>query len=210
MNKRAFSVLYMFVITLFFTSLVTAVRVANDERIQTNQKVELQKVILNVLSVPVAADASNEDLVDLFEKRVKTKMVDGRTVYMVYDPSGKTPVRYAVEVGGAGFWGPISAMVATDGAVEKIVDIVFFRHQETPGLGARITEQWFEDQFANLSLTPDPNTKTFFSMTPPAPNKKPRELDAITGATQTSRAVESFLNKELEVVRKIQMSNEEK
>ncbi len=210
MNKRVFSVLYMFMITLFFTSLVTGVRAVNEERIQTNQKVKLQKVILSVLNIPVEPDASSDDLLRLFESSVKKKEMNGRTMYTVYDPSGKTPARYAVIVNGPGFWGPIYGMVALDVDGAKITGIEFYRHQETPGLGARITEQWFKDQFTGLPLSQDPDKKTFFSLTPPAPEKSPRELDAITGATQTSRAVEAFLNKELESIKGFQGSNEEK
>lgn len=210
MNERVFSVLYMFMITLFFTSLVTGVRFINDERIRNNEKVKLQKVILNVLDIQVASDASNVDMIRLFENNVKTKMVDDRTVYFVHDPVTKKPARYAFNIEGPGVWGPISAMVATDKDIEKIFEIKFYRHNETPGLGGRITEQRFTDQFAGLPLSYDVNKKNFFSITPPAPGKHPLEIDAITGATATSRAVETFLNKEFGFIKGKQEQIKEK
>ena len=198
MNKRAFSVLYMFLITLFFTSLVTAVQVLNEERIKTNQQVKLQKVVLKVLNIQVGLDASAAELVRVFETRVKPTLIQGRTVYTAYDPVGGNPVGYATTMSGPGFWGPISAMVAVDAEVSKIIGLEVFRLQETPGLGARITEPRFEKQFVGLSLALAPGEKTFFSITPPAPGKSARELDAITGATSTSRAVDVFLNSGLQ------------
>lgn len=203
MNERVFSVLYMFIITLFFTSLVTAVRIANEEKIQTNEKVKLQRVILNALDFPVPPDVSDDELVQLFESSVKKKVIEDRTIYSIHDPLTQKPVRYAAVIGGAGVWGPISAIVATDNDVEKLLYIDFFKHQETPGLGARITEKSFTDQFAGLSVSYDSEKKKFISITPPAPGKTPLEIDAITGATQTSRAVESFLNKEIVFIKKI-------
>ena len=201
MNERVLSVLYMFVATLIFTSLVSGVRMVNEERIRTNEKVRLEKVILDVLDIPVGADASNDDLVKLFASRVETKLVDDRTVYVAYDPLTKKPVRYGVEISGPGFWGPISAIVATDKDFEHILEIEFYRHQETPGLGGRISEQWFTDQFAGLPISDEPGRENFFSITPPAPGKPPGEIDAITGATQTSRAVETFLNREIAFIK---------
>lgn len=204
MNERVFSVLYMFVATLIFTSLVSGVRLVNEERIRTNEKVRLEKVILDVLDIPVVRDTANDDLVKLFASRVKTKLVAGRTVYIAYDPITKIPVRYGIAISGPGFWGPISAIVATDRDFTHILEIAFHRHQETPGLGGRISEQWFADQFAGLPLADEPGRKNFFSITPPAPGKSPGEIDAITGATQTSRAVETFLNREIAFIKERQ------
>ena len=125
-------------------------------------------------------------------------------MYTVYDPVTKKPVRYAVLIGGAGVWGPLSAIVATDTDIEKILEIEFYRHRETPGLGARITDQSFTDQFTGLPLSLGSGKKKFISITPPAPGKSPREIDAITGATKTSRAVETFLNKEIAFIKRMQ------
>lgn len=197
MNKRAFSVIYMFLITLVFTSLVTVVKVFNEEKIEINQQVKLQKVILKVLDIPLDRNVSDEEIVGLFDDRVRQTDIKEYTLYTVYDAAGKQPTAHAVVLSGQGFWGPISVVVGMDADASKITGIEFFRHQETPGLGARITEPWFEKQFAGLPLAFGPEEKTFFSITLPAPNKPPRELDAITGATNTSRAVDVFLNREL-------------
>jgi Na+-translocating ferredoxin:NAD+ oxidoreductase RnfG subunit len=62
------------------------------------------------------------------------------------------------------------------------------RHNETPGLGARIDEAWFLRQLAGrrppLSLAPE-GTRS----------PEPGRIDAITGATITSAAVRDILNR---------------
>jgi Zn-dependent M32 family carboxypeptidase len=76
-KKRFFSVLYMFLITLFFTSVVSAVKLLNEERIETNQRVKLQRIILQVLGMPGEKGVSDLDVVHTFETRVKRVEVKG-------------------------------------------------------------------------------------------------------------------------------------
>lgn len=198
MKKRLFSVLYMFLITLFFTSIVSAVKLVNEERIETNQRVKLQRIILNVLDISVSEKASDKDLVDIFESRVKGIDVRGKRLYVGYEEDGQKITGYAFPVGGAGFWGPIYGMVAVDPKASKILGLAFYKHSETPGLGARMTEDWFTNQFIELPLYPIEDGKKIFYLRPIGTKEAPNDLDAITGATGTSRGIELFLNKELD------------
>ena len=89
-------------------------------------------------------------------------------------------------------------MVAVDPGASKITGIAFYKHSETPGLGGRITERWFKKQFEGVPLYPVEEGRKIFYLKPPGPGKRPDELDAVTGATGTSRAIEAFLNRELQ------------
>jgi Na+-transporting NADH:ubiquinone oxidoreductase subunit C len=100
-------------------------------------------------------------------------------------------------VGGQGFWGPIKGMVAVDPKAERLIGVAFYEHSETPGLGARITEAWFKNQFKGLKLMPIKGDKKIFYLKPSGSGKGPNQLDAITGASRTSQAVERFLNRDL-------------
>ena len=197
MRKRLFSVLYMFLITLCFTSMVSGIKFLSEERIERNQRVKLQRIILKVLDISADEDASEEDLVRMFENRIRSIQVQGRALYTAYQKDGQTLKGYAFTVGGPGFWGPIYGMVAVDQKASRILGISFYKHSETPGLGGRMTEAWFTDQFAGLKLEPMNEDRKIFYLRSAGTLKGPNELDAITGATQTSRAIESFLNQEL-------------
>jgi len=198
MKKRLFSVFYMFVLTLCFTSIVSAVKYFNDERIDTNQRVKLQSIVLRVLNIPVEKNTPDAQLVKIFETRVKSIDVKGQTLYVGYEEDGQTILGYAFPVGGPGFWGPVYGMAAVDPKATRILGIAFYKHSETPGLGGRISEKWFSDQFKDLPLYPMNGDKRIFYLKSVGPEKAPNELDAVTGATGTSRAVESFLNQELQ------------
>jgi Na+-transporting NADH:ubiquinone oxidoreductase subunit C len=196
MKKAALSVLYMFLLTFFFTGVVSAVKYANDDRIARNEAIKLQKVILGVLGIKVAEEASAEEILEVFDKRVETVAADDTTVYVGYDPDGG--VRgYAFPVGGAGFWGPVRGLAAVDPLGEKMIGLDFYSHSETPGLGGRMTEDWFKNQFRDLKLRPADKHEQFFQLTESADKSDPRQLDAITGASRTSDAIETFLNRTL-------------
>jgi Na+-transporting NADH:ubiquinone oxidoreductase subunit C len=198
MKKRLYSIAFMFVLTFVFAAVVSAVKGYNEERIQTNQQVKLQRIILKVLGVAVNEKAPNREVIQAFEKRVKPIEVKGRTLYIGYAEDGRKITGYAFQVSGAGFWGPVYGMVSVDPEASRILGIAFYRHSETPGLGARITEPWFTKQFAGLPLFPVEGDKKMFYLKPAGPGKGPNELDAITGATGTSRAVEAFVNRDLD------------
>jgi Na+-transporting NADH:ubiquinone oxidoreductase subunit C len=198
MKKRLFSIAYMFLITLVFTSIVSGVKVLNEERIESNQKAKLQRIILDVLQISDKGELSDEKVNQLYETRIKSIQVEGKTLYLGFKKDGKTILGYAFPIGGPGFWGPILGMVAVDPEASKLMGIAFYKHAETPGLGGRITEDWFKAQFENLPIFPVEKGKKIFYLKPEGTGQAPNELDAITGATGTSRGVEGFLNNELD------------
>jgi Na+-transporting NADH:ubiquinone oxidoreductase subunit C len=198
MKKRVLSVVYMFLITLFFASLVSTVKLLSERKIEFNQAIKLQRIILQVLNIPTEERMAEEELSRLFADRVKEINVEERTLYIGYEKDGQTIQGYALPVGGPGFWGPIQGMVGVNPQATKVLGIAFIKHTETPGLGGRITETWFSDQFKNLPLHPIEGDRNIFYLKPQGTAQAANELDAITGATNTSSAVEAFLNRELD------------
>lgn len=198
MKKQVLSVVYMFLITLFFASLVSAVKIMSDRKIELNQTLKLQRIILQVMNIPIDEHADEEGLSQLFTDRVKEIDVEERSLYIGYEEDGKTIQGYALPVGGPGFWGPIQGMVGINPQATEVLGIAFTKHSETPGLGGRITERWFTDQFEGLPLYPIEGDRNIFYLKPEGTARASNELDAITGATNTSSAVEAFLNQELD------------
>ena len=211
MKKQGISIVYMFLITLFFASLVSAVKFLNETKIETNQIVKLQRIILKVLNIPVQEAISNENLMRLFTAQIKDIQIGKKTLYIGYEEDGRTIRGYAIPVGGPGFWGPIQGMVGVTPDAAEVIGLAFYKHNEIPGLGGRITEDWFSDQFKDLPLFPIEGGQNIFYLTMEGTQKRANELDAITGATNTSSAVEVFLNQELDFfLRELWGSIEEK
>jgi Na+-transporting NADH:ubiquinone oxidoreductase subunit C len=198
MIKQLRSVVFMFLISLFFASLVSAVMHLNEKKIASNQALKLQRIILKVLDIAAEKNTADDQISRLFRERVKDIRVGDRVLYVGYEEDGHTILGYAFPVGGPGFWGPIQGMVGVDPDATKILGIAFYKHTETPGLGGRITEDWFSSQFNGLRLFPIEGDQKIFYLKPAGTTGAPNELDAITGATNTSAAVETFLNDELD------------
>ena len=172
MNSILKSVIFMFITALIFSSVVTAVKIANQDRIEINQKIKLQRTILTVLGLDKDTQHTPEQVSEIYNKRIKEGKIGDRTLYTCYSEDGKTVAGYAFSVDGPGFWGPVYAMAAVDADITKLIGVSFYLHSETPGLGGRISEKWFSDQFKNLSLETDGKDKPYFFLTPEGDNKK--------------------------------------
>lgn len=101
-----------------------------------------------------------------------TTEIEGGKIYSADTPAGKV---VAFTTAPPGFSGPISLMVSVNVDQERVEKIVVLEHGETPGLGARITEAAFTDQFAGKSLAD--------------PFRVKHDVQVITGATISTRAV---------------------
>jgi len=200
MNNIVRSVVFMFIISLVFTTLVTVVKMANEDRIEINRKIKLQRTILKALGIEKADNLTPEKVMQIFSNRIKQIEIKNKTLYICRDETAKDITGYAFPVDGPGFWGPVYALAAVNTEATRLLGVSFYRHSETPGLGGRISEDWFSGQFEDLSLELSENGKQYFTLTPEGDNKAENELDAITGASRTSDAVELFLNRELKIV----------
>jgi Na+-transporting NADH:ubiquinone oxidoreductase subunit C len=85
----------------------------------------------------------------------------------------------------------MSGYAAVDDSGSVLLGMDLPTHSETPGLGGRISEPWFKEQFRNLPLT-EAGTDPFVFKPAPGGN-----IDAITGATQTSEAVRKLLTEDI-------------
>lgn len=93
---------------------------------------------------------------------------------------------YVVQVAPSGFGGNLNMMVGV-GADGTVTGVDIISHAETSGLGANATKPAFKDQYRGQTG-------------PLAVKKDGGTIDALTGATITSRAVTSGVNAALEAV----------
>lgn len=178
-KKRIFyPVVFMIVITIVFTLILAFINEATKETIAQQQELVTQKSILYVFNIDVS-QLSDQEIQDEFKKHIQVETVDGRNIYM-YDDLG-----YAYQFYGDGLWGSIVGHVAFDRSYTTLLGVNFTSHSETPGLGGRIDEEVFKVQFRTLDIL-DPAIVL---------NKDTGgNVDAISGATLTSKAVQDILN----------------
>lgn len=190
--------LFIFLVSLFFAGLTVSVNQALSGRILLNEQTRHTTKLLEVFKIPYAENASPESLRQLEAKRIDEGRLDGTTVYRGLDEKGE-PLGYAIPISGKGFWGRIDGFLSLDNDLRAIKGIIFTNHNETPGLGARIEEQWFRKQFEGLQLANAVRPGKYVEISKSDDSGK-NKLDAITGATMTSIALEKIVNDDLKSI----------
>ncbi len=112
------------------------------------------------------------------------------TVFYRFTKGGKTIGAAFTVVAPSGYGGAIEILVAVDSAA-VISGIEIVSHQETAGLGSKITLPFFKDQFKGKSINDPQNW---------AVQKDGGAFRQLTGATISSRAVTSAIAGGLEIL----------
>lgn len=175
------------------------VEVSRDEA-----DVSFNKYIKQQLSLKAdgTVDADSDAFVLSLKKEVKKDDNEQRFPLYVAEKDGKT--FYVVPLYGAGLWDAIWGYVALDADKNTIIGANFDHKGETPGLGAEITTDWFQAQFAGKSLLKDVNAgftaDNFVSVKAIKGGAKPGDahgVDAISGGTITSDGVSDMVKERL-------------
>jgi electron transport complex protein RnfG len=120
---------------------------------------------------------------------------DSLELYKVFDPDDRL-MGYAMNITGNGFSDKITLMVGVSEDLESISGIEILKQTDTPGLGAKIVEPEFKDKFKNLRTMPQVGVTK-------KENPAPNEIQAITAATITSKAVVSIVNTHMDILKKM-------
>lgn len=133
---------------------------------------------------------NKEDLKAILAQAESIRDIDfteTETVKEVYEAvNGNDVVGHVLKVTTKGFHGPVDFVVAitTD---DKVSGVKVLSHSETPGLGAKIEEEKFTTRFSNKGISED------LEVVKVTPNKD-NEVEAISGATTSSKASVSAVN----------------
>ena len=101
-------------------------------------------------------------------------------------------IGYAFIAEGTGYQGNIKIIAAIDTKFRRLKGMEVLESSETPGLGAKIAEESFKGQFRGLYVLPE----ITFS------RDGDNEIQAITGATISTKSIVDILNKEIARLRK--------
>ncbi|MCK5067583.1 MAG: NADH:ubiquinone reductase (Na(+)-transporting) subunit C [Bacteroidales bacterium] len=111
----------------------------------------------------------------------------------VYSENGG-PKKYVVPVRGKGLWGPIWGYVALEADLNTIAGAVFDHKAETPGLGSDINTGWFQEPFTGKTIFNEAGEFVSVEvMKGGADPSSMHQVDAISGGTITSKALEEML-----------------
>lgn len=191
----------MAAICLVFGTGISIVNYATQGLLARNEAKHRNRILSRAFELDVEG-TSAEAYQQAVDQHLVASDIAGRAVYRRIPP-GRESIGF--DFGGMGFWGPIEGIIVLTPDLQQVLNIQFYEHQETPGLGARIEETWFTDQFKGLRVDWDhPRGSLIVVGASPDPAPQNR-VDAITGATQTSMALGRFLNDELARIRGLKL-----
>lgn len=126
------------------------------------------------------------------KKNMKLPAAERELPVICCEVEGST--KYVIPVYGGGLWGPIWGYVAVNSDGNTIYGAYFSHESETPGLGARIGDADFQDQYRDKAMFKDGEFKNISVMKKgQTPNDGSDYVDAISGATITSRGVGAMM-----------------
>jgi len=105
---------------------------------------------------------------------------------------------YVIPVRGKGLWGPIWGYIAMEADMNTIHGASFGHKGETPGLGAEINTEEFQQQFVGKKILDDSgNFVSVRVIKGGAAPQDPHGVDAVSGGTITSNGVTEMLHRTL-------------
>ena len=208
-NSNSYTIIYASVMVVIVAFLLAFVSSSLKDIQNKNQELDTKKQILSALNIRDVKDADAE-----YNKYVKGDMlmnVDGtltentdgfsisyekeakennRLHVFVCEVDGET--KYVVPVYGAGLWGAIWGYVALNEDKDTVYGTYFSHASETPGLGAEIATDHFQNEFVGKK-TLENGAITLGVVKNGKVEKPDYQVDGISGGTITSVGVDAML-----------------
>lgn len=150
------------------------------------------------------ADGSQDESVNAFkvEMATETKKPLEQQRFPLYVAEVEEAKYYIVPLRGAGLWDAIWGYIALEDDMTTIKGAVFDHKGETAGLGAEITQDWFQDRFVGEKIFNQAGELVGINVSktnndPNGLDKDDHEVDAISGATITGDGVTDMISERL-------------
>ncbi len=192
-DKAWFPIIYMFVVTLFFSAIIIIFGSFTRKRVEDNERISFERAVLEALPIDIGQRVSPSEIHGIYLKTMtdSTAATGGALRYM----RGDSLIAYALPLEGPGFWAPIKGVIGIAADRKTITGIAFYEQNETPGLGGEIVRPGFRGQFVGKQLS-DKQIPLEIRMAGAELDES--SVHAITGATQTSTRLGRFMNAQLQ------------
>ena len=166
-SKRLYSVVFLTIVVLISVSLLLWINSFTSVVVKAQTEAKIKSILESIFPDLTSFQESGE-------------------IFIVYE--GDNIAGYTFIATGNGYGGPINILVGMN-PDHTLRDMEVLSHTETPGLGSKIIEEPFTEQFVGLVADEI------------ALSRDGGKIDAITGATISSRAVVSAIQeKMLEII----------
>lgn len=167
-------------VCLICALLLSVVYSSVNKKIEINKEKRVEEALTTL-----APEAEN----------IEKDYIGEEIIYKLFDQE-KDLIGYGFVASGQGYQGMIKMLVVSDISLEYLKGVEVVESLETPGLGAKIQETPFKNQFRGLKV--DENMVCVKGDV-----EELGQIKAITGATVSSRAVVNILNTRIKEIRKL-------
>ena len=214
-NSNKYTFVYSVIMVVVIATLLTAVALSLQPRQQKNIELEKKKNILASLKI----ESTPETVEEIYKKYIVEeitintlgKKVDGVEAFKINlkDELKKSPdkqnwpvyiaktddgeVRYIFALYGKGLWGPIWGYMSFNDDMNTVYGAYFDHKSETPGLGAEIATQWFQDKFSGKIIFSENGDFVSVDVVKGGAGDNKSAVDAISGGTITSNGLRDMI-----------------
>ncbi|MCP4266471.1 MAG: FMN-binding protein [Candidatus Brocadiaceae bacterium] len=208
-------------ITAIPCALLLSLYFIASPRIAEYNEIKLKRSVLDIFNIPYRSEEKyffgfkqkkidKEDVRKAFKRNITRKTTSdiyfpgksgtlpkmdktGREVFLYYKGRSLEGIGFIATKLGYGFnkAADISLFICVGPDLETIKGIEVLDHTETPGLGGRMTEKEFKNQFIGKKLKPK------LSLVRQREFVGTNEVHAITGASYTSKGIENIINESM-------------
>jgi Na+-translocating ferredoxin:NAD+ oxidoreductase subunit G len=184
-NSNLVQAWLVLLLALCFGSALAAVQVQLSDTIAANKLNET----LEQVPALIWSENSAPEAVQITPGAMSVSRNGQASSYTLYRVAQDNKIAgWVVKAGGQGYADKLELLIGTNADVQKITGLFVLEQKETPGLGNKIVEPVWRNQFIGKS------TKTPLQVVK-GTGKGPASIDAITGATISSRSVTAIVNK---------------
>lgn len=220
-NSNSYTIIYSVIIVVIVAFLLAFVFQALKPMQDANVALDKKKQILNSLNIrdlnDAQADAKYKEVVvadRVIDEKGKVLLPgttggenagfkleskdykEGKLALYICRVNGET--KYVVPVYGMGLWGPISGYIALNADKSTVYGVYFNHESETAGLGAEIKDnKAWQEKFQGKKLFKNGDDKAIALSVEKKVEDPTTQVDAVTGATLTSKGVRDMLHEAL-------------
>ena len=187
-----YTVIVSVISAFLFVFLLSLAYGATKGKVEENQRMTEARAYLVAAGIEVDEDM---DIEALFNTNFPG--FDADSTYQTTTVNGKAVVVSPFQ--GNGLWGTITGVIGMTSDLQRIVGFEIVSHVETPGLGGRIDEVWFKEQFKGEYAANGIVVKHGGSGGDTDPDNG--QVDGITGASRTSDSIQVIVNQQIDKIK---------
>jgi len=230
LQGNTYTFVFALIVCIICSFTLALVSEGLKEQKELNVSLDIKKNILKAVGLkdPLDSEATPETILKTYNEKIEELVIDGRGdiiegkspnnitkqkdivdededtlhVLYIYKEDGQA-VAYCLPIFGQGLWSKLYGYLALEPDAVTLRGITFYKHGETPGLGAEIEKEWFQENFVGKKIWDIKNNKLVPTTVVKGKvvDKISDEIeqqyyvDGISGATMTSKGVTEMLDR---------------